>query len=238
MHTVLAAIAERKRAFATRPLFDFLSDDALAPEERLSFYPAMAHWIMSFGDLNKYVLREEPSTDEHQRIVNDYTHEDDFHYNLYLEDYRKLGFDRMQTAGEQLRFLWGRETRANRLLSYRIAHLILNASGAQRLAIIEAMEEAGAVFFAHTVRLADQFEEQTGVELRYLGRFHQNLEAEHSARGDHDLLARIELDEETAARTVEMVGEVFDLFDEWAVEILRFSEAQLADAQRSARLAA
>lgn len=236
MKTVLAAIAERKQAFSELPLFDFLSDDTLAPAERLSFYPAMAHWIMSFGDLNKYVLRQEPTEDPHQQIVNDYTHEDDFHYNLYLEDFRKLGCDRLRDGSDWLRFLWGRETRANRLLSCRIASLILGATGAQRLAVVEAMEEAGNVFFTHTVRIAEQYEAQTGVELRYLGRFHQNLEAEHSARGDHDLLAGIALDAETARQTVRMVNEVFDLFHDWAAEMLAFAEAQLRSAP--ARLAA
>lgn len=236
MKTVLAAIARRKRAFARLPLFDFLSDETLAPEERLSFYPAMAHWIMSFGDLNKYVLRDEPSADEHQRVVNDYTHEDDFHYNLYLEDFRKLGCERLCEGADWLRFLWGRETRSNRVLSYRLAALILGATGAQRLAIIEAMEEAGHVFFDHTVRIADEFERRTGVELRYLGRFHQNLEAEHSARGDEELLTRVELDEPARRRAVEMVEEVFDLFEDWAAEVHAYAQAQLRP--EPARLAA
>ena len=229
MEAVLAAIEEGKRAFAAMPFFAFLQDESLEPERRLGFYPCMAHWIMSFADLNKYFLRAEPAGDAYQEKVNTYSREDDDHWLLYLEDFRKLGFERMYEGTGWLDLLWGDETRANRMLSYRISHLISNASGVQRLAIVEAMEEAANVFFPLTLPLAEQLQERTGVELRYLGHFHFNLEAEHTGAGDHEALARIELDEETRRETVGMVREVFGLFEDWAREVLRFAVARLAD---------
>jgi len=228
MRAVLAAIEERKRAFARHPFFAFLQDESLTPEERLAFYPCIAHWIMSFADLNKHFLRVEGPADVHQEKVNRYTREDDDHWRLYVEDFRKLGFERFRTGTDWLSFLWGEETRANRMLSYRIAHLIMGATSVQRLALVESMEEAANVFFPLTVRLAEQFEARTGVELRYLGHFHSNLEAEHTGAGDHEALARIELDEETRRATLGMVSEVFGLFEEWAGEVLRFALAQLS----------
>lgn len=229
MQTVLAAIEESKRAFARMPFFAFLGDESLEPEQRLAFYPCMAHWIMSFADLNKYFLRSEPAPDAHQEKVNTYSREDDDHWRLYLEDFQKLGFERMYDGTGWLRLLWGDETRANRMLSYRISHLVARASSVQRLAIVEAMEEAANVFFPHTLRLAEQVQERTGVELRYLGHFHFNLEAEHTGAGDHEALARIELDEETTRETVKMVREVFGLFEDWAREVLRFALAHMCD---------
>ena len=230
MEAVLAAIEEGKRAFAGMPFFAFLQDESLEPERRLAFYPCMAHWIMSFADLNKYFLRAEPAGDSFQEKVNTYSREDDDHWQLYLEDFRKLGFERMYEGTDWLRLLWGEETRANRMLSYRVSHLVANASGVQRLAIVEALEEAANVFFPLTLRLAEQLEERTGVELRYLGHFHFNLEAEHTGAGDHEALSRIELDEETRREAIRMVKEVFGLFEEWAREVLRFAVARLADA--------
>jgi hypothetical protein len=229
MREVLAAITERKGEFARLPFFAFLADESLEPEQRLAFYPCMAHWIMSFADLNKYFLRAEAGGDEYQQRVNTFSHEDDDHWQLYLEDFQKLGFDRLYTGTNWLNFLWGDETRANRMLSYRIAGLISGATSVQRLAIIEAMEEAANVFFPLTVRLAEQVRERTGVELRYLGHFHFNLEAEHTGAGDHESLARIELDDETRRRTLEIVDEVFGLFADWAEEVLRFAVARLSD---------
>jgi hypothetical protein len=227
MRTVLAAISERKEAFAQLPFFTFLRDESLEPEQRLAFYPCMAHWVMSFADLNKYFLRAEAAGDEYQQRVNVYSHEDDDHWRLYLEDFRKLGFHQMFDGTDWLDFLWSDQTRANRMLSYRIAHLIMGATSVQRLAIVEASEEAANVFFPLTLQLAEQVQERTGVELRYLGHFHFNLEAEHTGAGDHESLAEIELDDATRQRTLEMVGEIFDLFEDWAEEVLRFAETRL-----------
>jgi hypothetical protein len=230
MREVLAAIMQRKSAFARQPFFAFLQDESLAPEQRLAFYPCMAHWIMSFADLNKYFLRAEPAAgDEYQQRVNVFSHEDDDHWQLYLEDFQKLGFDKLYTGTDWLNFLWGDETRANRMLSYRLASLIMNAQSVERIAIIEAMEEAGNVFFALTVPLTKQIQERSGVELRYLGHFHFALEAGHTGAGDHKSLARIVLDEQTRRRTLAMVDEVFELFADWAEEVLRFAVAQLGD---------
>jgi hypothetical protein len=228
MEAVLAAIAEKKEAFARLPLFEFLRDESVEPEQRLAFYPCMAHWIMSFADLNKYFLRAEPAGDELQERVNAYSREDDDHWGLYLEDFETLGCEGRHTSAGWLRFLWGDETRAQRMLSYRIAHLIMGATSAQRLAIVESMEEAANVFFALTLPLAEQIRERTGKELRYLGHFHFSLEAEHTGAGDHESLARIVLDDETRRSTLEMVEEIFRLFEDWAGEVLRFAEAQLA----------
>ncbi len=227
MNTVLAAIMEHKQAFARLPFFTFLRDDSFAPEARLAFYPCMAHWIMSFADLNKYFLRADAPRDEYQQRVNVYTHEDDDHWQLYLEDFQKLNCAELYTGTDWLRFLWSDETRANRMLSYRIAHLIMGATSVQRLAIIEALEEAANVFFPLTVQLAEQLQARTGIELRYLGHFHFNLEAEHTGAGDHDALTRIELDEATRERTLQLVDEIFGLFAAWADEVLRFAAAQL-----------
>ena len=229
MKAVLAAIEEGKRAFAGMPFFAFLQDESLEPEQRLAFYPCIAHWIMSFADLNKYFLRAEPAADSFQQKVNTYSREDDDHWQLYLEDFRKLGFEKMYEGTDWLRLLWGEETRANRMLSYRVSHLVTNASGVQRLAIVEALEEAANVFFPLTLKLAERIQRETGTELRYLGHFHFNLEAEHTGAGDHEALARIELDDLARHKTVEMVNEIFRLFEDWADETLRFAATQLGD---------
>lgn len=155
---------------------------------------------------------------------------------MYLEDFQKLGFDKLYAGTGWLKFLWGDETRANRMLSYRLSHLITGATSVQRLALVEAMEEAANVFFPHTLRLAEEIERRTGFEPRYLGHFHSGLEAAHTGAGDHDWLARIELDAGTRRRTLEMVGEVFGLFEDWADEVLRFAEARMG--RRAPRAAA
>ncbi|MFK0734565.1 MAG: hypothetical protein ACIWVG_26010 [Gloeotrichia echinulata HAB0833] len=49
---------------------------------------------MSFGDLNRYVMRVEPTSDPYQAMVNKHSYEDDHHWPWYLEDLIKLRFER------------------------------------------------------------------------------------------------------------------------------------------------
>jgi hypothetical protein len=80
---------------------------------------------------------------------------------------------------ELMRFLWSDEARQNRLLMYRLATLTDGASGVERIAIIEAIEETGNVLFSEILPLARTLEARLGVELRYCGDHHFNLESGH-----------------------------------------------------------
>ena len=234
MKQVLDAIECRKEEFAALPLFVFMRDESLTPEQRLIFYPGMAHFIMSFADLNKYVLREEQAGDCYQSLVNAHTHEDDYHWTWYIEDLRALGAERLRTGTGALNFLWGDETRAGRILSYRLAHLIASANSAQRLALIEAMEETANVFFTQSSRLAARIEAERGVRLKFYGQFHFDVDSNHTLHAEAILLAGIELDAETRARTLGMVAEVFRLFTDWMEELLRIAMKELLAQNRRA----
>lgn len=61
------------------PLLQYMRESSLTEEERLGFYPCMAHFILSFGDINKYMLREELTIKPYQQQVNNHTYEDDHH---------------------------------------------------------------------------------------------------------------------------------------------------------------
>ena len=170
MKTVLKHIFQHKRAYAQLPFFDFLRDDDLSPRERLAFFPCMASFILSFGDLNRLVLRVEPTDDPWQKMINAHTYEDDHHWPWYLEDFTKLGHDDVKRPpGDTLRFLYSDATIQNRLLAHRLAHLVWGAEPVVRLAIIEAIEETGQVLFALTSSIAAQYQHDTGTELRYCG---------------------------------------------------------------------
>lgn len=58
MESVLQKILEHKQTYSNLPLFQYMRDSTLTEEERLAFYPCMAHFILSFSDINKYMLRE------------------------------------------------------------------------------------------------------------------------------------------------------------------------------------
>lgn len=226
MKNVLQHIFRLKRDYARLPFFEFLRDDGLAARERLAFFPCMAPFIMSFGDLNRHVLRLEPTDDPHLKMINAHTYEDDHHWPWYLEDFGKLGHDRpCRSPTETLRFLYSDGTAQSRLLSHRLAHLIWGASPAVRLAVVEAIEETGNVLFALTAKLAASVQRETGVELRYCGEFHFNLESGHAMNNDHAGLADIALDGKARVDAIQRTEMVFFWFTEWTHELLEYARS-------------
>ena len=231
MKAVLQHILRLKRDYARLPFFDHLRNEELPAVERLSFFPCMAPFILSFGDLNRHVLRLEPSNDPYLKMINAHTYEDDHHWPWYLEDFAKLGHDRhRQRPTETFRALWSDATIQSRMLSHRLAHLIWGAAPAVRLAIVEAIEETGNVLFALTSKLATVVERETGSELRYCGEFHFQLESGHAMNNEHAELARIALDDELRADAIERVEQVFAWFTDWTHELLRYARQQQAAA--------
>lgn len=225
MKQVLRHIFDRKRAYQSLPLFKWMRDEELSPRQRLAFYPCMAQFIMSFGDLNKFVLREERPGDEFQDMVNAHTIEDDHHWPWYLEDFRKLGFDAEMRGTDWMNFLWGEETQQNRMLMARLTALISGTTGLERLVIIEAIEETGNVLFGTMLPLAMAIEEQIGEQLRYCGPFHFDLESGHAVGADHRALASRLLSVDERTRCTAMVDEVFASFEAWTYELLRYALA-------------
>ena len=225
MKRVLRHIFNKKRAYNLLPLFEWMRDERLSARERLAFYPCMAPFILSFGDLNKFVLRAERPGDLFQDMVNAHTLEDDHHWPWYLEDFRKLGFDLELSGTEWMNFLWGDETKQNRVLMARLTGLIEGTSSIERLTIIEAIEETGNVLFSAILPLAKEVEQQLGQELRYCGSFHFDLESGHAVGADHKLLANIELSDALLVRHVAMADEVFSAFEGWTHELLRYAKA-------------
>jgi hypothetical protein len=229
MRTVLQHILLRKRAYARLPFFDHLRDDTLPAADRLSFFPCMAPFILAFGDLNRYVLRVEPTDDPYLAMINAHTYEDDHHWPWYLEDYAKLGHDRDRCRpSDTLRHLWSDASAHSRLLSHRLAHLIWGAAPAARLAVVEAIEETGNVLFALTSKLAAAVQQETGVELRYCGDFHFNLESGHAMNNEHAELAAIVLDDALRADSIRRVDQVFVWFADWTHELLRYAREHQA----------
>lgn len=225
MKQVLKHIFSKKRAYNLLPLFEWMRDERLSARERLAFYPCMAPFILSFGDLNKFVLRAERPGDLFQDMVNAHTLEDDHHWPWYLEDFHKLGFDTELRGTDWMNFLWGEETQQNRVLMARLTALISGTSSVERLTIIEAIEETGNVLFSSILPLAEKIEQELGEQLRYCGSHHFDLESGHAVGADHKALAGVELTDAERARHIAMVDEVYDAFEGWTHELLRYAKA-------------
>ena len=75
------------------------------------------------------------------------------------------------------------------------------------------------------VTIAAQYQGETGVELRYCGEFHFNLESGHAMNNDHAELAQITLDAAQRQDALERVELVFAWFTGWTHELLAFAKA-------------
>jgi hypothetical protein len=220
---ILKHIARKRAAYQRLPFFEFLCDKSRTAEERLAFFPCMASFILDFGDLNRYVLRDEASSDPHQQLINRHTFEDDHHWPWYLEDFAKLGYNTAVRPCDLYKRMYSDERKVNRLLAARLAHLIWNAPSAVRIVIVEAIEETGNVLFRLTAALAREFQQQTGVELRYCGEFHFQRETGHAMCGDHAEMASIEFDSDARQQALTAVDQVFERFEEWTGELQRYA---------------
>jgi hypothetical protein len=235
MKHVLKHILRQKREFAREELFVRLNDERLTPRERLAFIPAMAHFIMSFGDLNRYVLRYEDPQNELERAVNTHTIEDETHWKWYLDDLTLLGLDNASSKTEVLRQLWGDESQASRKLTYRLIQLCKDTDATERLALIEVMEETGNVMFNALAPVARTLAADEGIRLPFCGDHHLAMETGHTIGSDHRLLAEIELDDETRARLVGLVDQAFVAFSAFIEELSRHARG-LQDTRQSGTL--
>ncbi|HTU66292.1 MAG TPA: hypothetical protein VMF52_10090 [Steroidobacteraceae bacterium] len=229
MKAVMRELAQAKRHYSTLPLFEFLRDERLGLRDRLAFLPVMAPFVLASADLDRCVFRDESSPDPVQRLVDARTRENGREASWYLEDYTKLGFDRIGPVTQQLRATLRDSWQQNRLLVPRLAQLAYRATPAEKLVIVESIAQSGHVLFGLTAPLAARLAEQGGPELRYLGQLHVAREAGHASRGldPHDLEA-IPLSAVERVRCLDLAFRVFDLFADWSNELHLFARQALA----------
>lgn len=226
MEEVLALIEKKKQEFAKSELFEFMRDKSIDPRQRLAFAPCMAPFVMSFGEFNKYVFREEPTNHPIQEIVNNHTYEDDHHWLWFLKDLETLGINRYVKFSDALNFLWNEETKGSRLVSHQIFRSAFRASPITKLAILEVTEATGNVFFSTAAPIAQELRTITQKEFLYFGGFHLAVETGHT-RGTPEvdqLIKNIQLSEETRQEAFKIVENLFEVFTELTDELLVYAK--------------
>ncbi|MEG4120669.1 hypothetical protein QUA43_24765 [Microcoleus sp. N9_B4] len=226
MEKVLALIENKKQEFAKSGLFEFMRDTSIDPRQRLAFAPCVSPFVMSFGEFNKYVFREEPTNDPLQVIVNNHTYEDDHHWLWFLQDLETLGIDISVNFSDALNFLWQEETKGSRWVSHQIFRLAFGASPIIKLAILEVIEATGNVFFSTAAPIAQELRTITQKELLYFGSFHLARETGHTT-GTLEvdkLIKNIQLSEETSQEAFKIVNNLFEVFTELTDELLVYAK--------------
>lgn len=229
MKSVLEHIESKRVEFQAAALFQqHLAQRQPDPVRALWFMKHAAHFVMAFSDLNKFCLREPSASDRWQDVVNEHTLEDDHHWPWYLDDLATLGIDDVTSFADALRFIWGDDNRATRVLSYRLWAMAEPADSLERLVIIEAIEATGEVFFSHLVDVAKQISsERLERPLLYVADHHFAVEQGHSAgRTDAEHgLENVRLTRAARERYANIVDQVFVYFRDWVDELHRNAQA-------------
>ncbi|MEG3933981.1 MULTISPECIES: hypothetical protein [unclassified Microcoleus] len=226
MEEVLALIEKKKHEFAKSGLFEFMRDKSINPRQRLAFAPCIAPFVMSFGEFNKYVFREEPTNDPLQVIVNNHTYEDDHHWLWFLEDLETLGINKAVKFSDALNFLWNEEAKASRWVSHQIFRSAFGASPIAKLAILEVIEATGNVFLSTAAPIAEELRTITQKELLYFGCFHLEVENNHSKDlpQQRRFSETIQLTIESRQEAFEIVENLFEVFTELTAELLVYAK--------------
>jgi hypothetical protein len=227
MKEVLALIEQKKREFAELSLFQFMLDRSINPKERLSFAPCLAPFVMNFGELNKYVFREEPAKDPIQTIINQHTYEDDHHWLWLLEDLGKLGLDESRKFSDTLKFLWSEETIRSRRLSYELYRYTFQASSIHKMIVLETIESTGNVFLSASSQVISELDPSHQTEYRYFGSGHLIVDSNHTycscSPKIKQLIESIELTHNRREEAFELVEKVFDLCQDLTNELLAYA---------------
>lgn len=225
MKDVLAYIETKKKAFEKLPFFNFLKDEKFNPRTRLSFAPCAAPFIMSFAELNKCVLRDEPTEDNLQQLINKHTYEDDHHWVWFLGDLRKLGLDKPMRFTDVLKFVWGQETVRTRELCRKLISAASKATPVQKLIVIEVIEATAQVAALHIAPVAQELASSTKKTYRYFGEQHLEAESGHTADSpdSEEFIQNLKLSSMELSQAYEVVDEVFDVFSEFTNELLLYA---------------
>jgi hypothetical protein len=222
MQRLIRYIDARTKELEANPFIGWLSDTSISPKTRLSAWlPSAAFFVFGFKDLNAEALpypEEEARMDPLKKAINEHGAEDSMHWPWYLSDLKTLGLDREMTLSEALRFLWGKQTIAQRRAVYRLYALCERAQEPIiRYCLIAALESYAHLLFATVTRVSEEFEEETGVRLQYLGAAHFSREPGHMANqhdDTEDLALQQHLDDQQLQLAMEIAGAVGDVIDQ------------------------
>lgn len=222
---VLDYLEEKKQEFAQLPLFDFLQDTRIDPRQRLVFAPCLSPLVLGFAELCTSVLREEPTQDPIQALINQHTYEEQNHWQWLLEDIQKLELDKSLRFTDALRFMWGAETRKSRNVYPRMWRYSFRAEPLQKLVVMEVSEATANVFFTRTELVIHELQGITKKQYQYFGGHHIEMEESHHIQ-THDVvkfLEGIELSEEKYQKFCRIVDELFEAYSDSMSELFVYA---------------
>jgi hypothetical protein len=215
MKAIMKMKAENKARLSAHPFYTWVESDEVPLEQRLTFAPIMAPFVMNFRDMNKWFIRYTEPKNEFERIINGNTLEDETHSRLFLEDWRKIQLDRTLgwSAGDTIWWLFlAPDTEPFRRYGMDFARFTVADGGDPmlRFAHSEAGEACGNAFFRVLARVASKIQAKTGTEYRYFGPHHLGLEPGHVLESE-GVFELKQLDDERRQKGLTLAKEMFEI---------------------------
>lgn len=217
MKQILQSISRYTRKLTQNRLFtEWIENPAIEPEDKLTFVPLALDFIMGFRDLNKYFIKYENPQNALEISLNNHADEDETHSGLLLKDWLVLGLDQKLgwKASDLYWWLTSDYTLESRRADFELTTLVYhNPDPFLRFAIIEAMENAGKVFFKRTVPIAKALAAKTGADYPYFGEYHLHREDGHLQNTDERIFTKATLTSEQQEKAELLVAKVFEIFE-------------------------
>lgn len=217
MNKVSSLVADGKRAFISHPFFSYLNNESVSIEHRLRFLPNIAHFVMSFSDINKYILPFSQPQNALEEAVNTHAKEDAEHWPWFLTDLRNTGANEAKDFTEHLAFLWSDKLKNSRKLTYKLIQYLTDQPAKMRLVVIEVMEATGNATFDTLARITLN----TTLSLEYCGNIHLSHETGHSIGSDDELIDTIAFSDKENKEARELIHNCFTAFEEFFDELLQ-----------------
>ena len=180
-------------------------------QQRLKFLPNLAHFIMSFADLNKYVLPFNFPQNEYEEASNVHCKEDANHWPWYLHDLKTLELNNKQELTNTLRFIWCDDISPSRKLSYELIGLVSNQTALKRYVAIEVMESTGNVVF----NVLNEITKTTDLELKFCSETHLRQETGHTVGDEENVFENMPITREMNETALIVVEKSFNAFNQF-----------------------
>ena len=221
MQSIQNYIQRRADEMASHALFGYLGDRQIDAAIRFKFAARSTHFILTYSDILRFLLSDESTTDEYQRIVNTHCAEERAHAKWFLMDLKTLGQDPEHLFTDSVNVLWGDDTIKTRLLGYRLSRLSMDLKSIDRVVLLEAIEAMSALAFKASAPAATELEQRTGKALLFFGQRHLDSELNHQLAEEsvHEKLASVKFDGAARDRLIAVVDQVLTAFAEYFDEV-------------------
>jgi hypothetical protein len=226
MKQVLKIIQERRKKHESNEYIVWLNEQAKnnpAIERVYEIALIVAHFHLSFTDVNRLAWYYPNPTDNYMKAINLHADEDGTHFRLFIQDLKTLGCDTRLKASDLLAFMWSPNNLASRNLTFTLYELGKKCQHPGiKFAMIESLEQHGNILFTAYFNLMKSITSNHQAYV-FFGEKHLLLEQGHLANQDineHELFNSMVLTPDEINEAIAAVHATWDAFEAWQVGIM------------------